>query len=214
MTGQAIRRSQFITTYGPGAILEGPSGPRVITALEHARIFTADHPATEFEITERRLSRALLGGASIVRIPSNAELGIIDTQQVYHTIPFPSWALCTQHHVLYRKRPHETPRRACPRCGLFGDDFQAWKHVRQQAIRFVQICSHGHLDDVDWPGIIDHRNPGCQPPYLEWRGSGSALRNIEIVCPRCGGRVNLGYAYRGTRRCSGRFPERDSGRVG
>ncbi len=40
MAGQAIRRSQFITTYGPGAILEGPSGPRVIPALEHARIFT------------------------------------------------------------------------------------------------------------------------------------------------------------------------------
>lgn len=211
MAGQAIRRSQFITTYGPGAILEGPSGPRVIPALEHARIFTSDHPATAFEITERRLSRALLGGASIVRIPSNAELGFSDTQWVYHTISFPSWALCTRHHVLYQKR---TPLRACPRCNPYGHDAQAWKQVRQQAIRFVQICSRGHLDDVNWPGIIEHRNPGCQPSYLEWRGSGSALRNIEIVCPACRGHMNLGYAYGRAWPCSGRFPERESGRLG
>jgi len=152
----------------------------------------------------------LLGGASIVRIPSNAELGVPDTQSVYHTIPFPSWALCTRHHVLYQKRPNETPRRACPRCNMYEHDAQAWKQVRQQAIRFVQICPKGHLDDVNWPGIIDHRNPGCQPPYLEWRGSGSALRNIEIVCPRCKGHMNLGYAYGRAWPCSGRFPERES----
>jgi len=214
MTGQAIRRSQFITTYGPGAILEGPSGPRIIPALEHASIFTTEHPAARFEITERRLSRALLEGASIVRIPSNAELGVIDTQPVYETIPFPSWALCTRHHVLYRKRPNETPLRACPLCRPHQHDAQAWKQVRQQAIRFVLVCPNGHLDDVDWPGIIDHRNPGCQPSYLEWRGSGSALRNIEIVCPACRRHVNLGYAYGKTWHCSGRFPERDSGRLG
>lgn len=214
MTGQGIRRSQFITTYGPGAILEGPSGPRIIPGLEHAGIFTTEHPAVKFEITERRLSRALLDGASIVRIPSNAELGIIDTHPIYETIPFPTWALCTRHHVLYQKRPNETPLRACPLCKSHTHDALAWKQVRREAIRFVQVCPKGHLDDVNWPGIIDHRNPGCQPSYLEWKGSGSALRNIEIVCPKCKGRMNLGYAYAKTWHCSGRFLERDNVRLG
>ena len=215
MAGQGIRRSQFITTYGPGAILEGPNGPRVIPGLEQSGLFTPDRPATRFEITDLRLSTALLGGASIVRMPSNAELGVPETQEVYQTTPFPSWALCTQHHILYLKRPNEALGRSCPRCPPHASDALAWQRVRQQAIRFVLACPDGHLDDVNWLQLIQHRRPNCQPNYLIWRGSGSALRNIEIVCPQCEGPpTNLGLAYNRALSCSGRLAERGSARPG
>lgn len=213
MTGQSIRRSQFITTYGPGAILEGPNGPQIIPALERSEIFTDDRPASHFEVADLRLSSALLEGASIVRIPSNAELGVAETKPVYKTIPFPSWALCTKHKVLYKKVPN-VGKKSCPSCPPHDSEPAAWKRVRQQAIRFVRACPEGHLDDVDWISIVQHKRTPCQPSYLRWAGSGRALRQINIICPDCKGEINLGYAYSQKWSCSGRLPERGSDRPG
>ena len=64
MAGQSIRKSQFITTYGPGAILEGPEGPRIIPTLEQAGIFGSAVPINDHEIDEDRLSRNVLARIS------------------------------------------------------------------------------------------------------------------------------------------------------
>src|SRR5581483_6551571 len=74
-------------------------------------------------------------------------------------------------------------------------------------IRFVRACPEGHLDDVDWIGIVPHATPGCRPTYLEWAGQGGALRNIDVRCPSCGQSINLGTAYSRNWPCSGRLPE-------
>lgn len=209
---QALRRSQFITTYGPGAIIEGKQGPRIVPALEFSMVFK-NRQVTDFEITDSRLSTALLGNAGIVRLPSNAELGIPENTEIHDTSPFPSWALCTRHQVLYHKLAGGgNPRQACPLCPVHFNEWNAWQQVRRQAIRFVQVCLRGHLDDVNWIGLIRHLKQPCQPLYLEWKGAGSALRNITILCPECGGKVNLGLAYSMPLACSGRFPERGRGR--
>jgi ribosomal protein S27AE len=208
---QSLRRSQFITTYGPGAILEGPDGPRIIPTLDRSGLFDQRRPA-DFEITDLRLSQALLNGAGILRLPSNAELGEPDSRAIYDTEPFPSWALCVRHGLLYQKAQNDN--RACPRCAPLPNHYEAWRQVRRQAIRFVRACPAGHLDDVDWVGIIPHTRPDCNPPYLYWRGGGGGLRNVEIVCPNCGASINLGLAYAREWRCSGRFPELGKGRPG
>jgi hypothetical protein len=212
MPGQQMRRSQFITTFGPGALMEGPSGPRVINALDRANIFDAGQAAArDYEITDARLSAGLLGGAGIVRLPSNAELGHADSQAVYATTAFPSWALCVQHRILYKKTNNQDAR-ACPRCPALANRFAAYAQVRSQAIRFVRACAAGHLDDVDWPYVVRVLGgtcaaQGCRSSYFYWRNAGGALRQIQIECPNCGGRANLGTAYARDWPCSGRFPE-------
>ena len=114
MTAQSIRRSQFITTYGPGAILEGSEGPRVIPSLDGSRVFT-NLRVTDFEVTDQRLSQALLNDSGILRLPSNAEVGEPDNRYIYRTGRFPSWSLCVRGHaILYRKTSGDN--RACPRC--------------------------------------------------------------------------------------------------
>ncbi len=205
MAGQALRRSQFITTYGPGAILEGKQGPRIIPNLALSGLFK-ERTARDFEITDTRLSSALLDNAHIVRLPSNAELAVPDAVYIYETIPFPSWALCTIHHILYKKE-YESGFQTCPRCKPGLSVNEAWQKVHRQAIRFVMVCPNGHLDDVNWIGIVRHKRENCKPSYLKWSGSGSSLRNINIVCPDCGGYINLGGAYVLDLKCSGRFPE-------
>jgi len=207
---QSLRRSQFITTYGPGAILEGPNGPRIIPTLDRSGLFDQRRPG-DFEITDLRLSQALLGGAGILRLPSNAELGEPDHRWIYSTDSFPRWSLCTRHQILYRG---VTGNRACPRCPPHANAFEAWDQAHKQAIRFVRACPAGHLDDVDWVGIIPHTGEGCSPGYLYWRGGGGALRHINIVCPNCNTSINLGVAYARGWRCSGRFPEEGTNRPG
>ncbi len=203
-----IRRSQFLTTYGPGAILEGINGPRVILSPEFSGIFSRVDDLTRFEITDQRLSQGLLDGAGILRLPSNAELGESETKPLYQTKRFPSWALCTTHNILYHKTQDD--ERACPKCPPAKDKWEAWRVASRQAIRFVRACPAGHLDDVDWVGIINHSQENCKPSYLFWHGSG-ALKKITIECPACKARINLGVAYSRPWPCSGRFPEKDAG---
>lgn len=204
MASQSLRRSQFITTYGPGAILEGPNGPRMIPTLDRSGLFASQRPLN-FEITDLRLSQALLSGAGILRLPSNAELGRPDADEIYDTDPFPKWALCVRHGLLYRKFSGDN--RACPQCDPLPNKYEAWRQVRRQAIRFVMACETGHLDDVNWLGVINHTRDDCNPPYFYWRGGGGALRHIDIVCPNCNASINLGIAYAREWRCSGRFHE-------
>lgn len=198
-----IRRSQFITTYGPGAILEGPHGPRIIPSLEHSGLFRSSAPM-DFEITDRRLSNALLNGAGIVRLPSNAELGKPEGENIYWTKPFPRWSLCTRHSILYTGK-------TCPQCFNESGEQTSWDKANREAVRFVRACPAGHLDDVDWV-YITHSNltdNNCRPSWLRWKSTGSALRYIDIECPDCGASINLGLAYGREWPCSGRFPERE-----
>jgi len=185
-----IRRSQFLTTYGPGAILEGKDGPRVILSVELSGVFQRNH--TDFEITDQRLSRGLLDGAGILRLPSNAELGKPEKSWIYRTRRFPSWSLCTEHGVLYRKTNNNS--KACPLCNELDSETKAWEQANRQLIRFVRACPDGHLDDVDWIRLVRYKTYDCSPGYLFWRGSG-ALKNITISCPLCKEKANLGEAY-------------------
>ena len=210
---QQLRRSQFITIYGPGAILESRQGPRMIPAIEHSSLFTGRNDPQKVEITDATLSRALLGGARIFRIPSNAEQGKHEESVLYRTSGFPGWSLCPLHGILYRYA--NGTKTACPICDPFtGNDAesQARTQARSQAIRFIIACPAGHLDDVYWTGIIEHYRPGCAPTYLKWIGGGGALRNVEIVCPECNARIGLNEAYGRSYRCSGRYPEREGAR--
>jgi hypothetical protein len=211
VAGQSIRRSQFITTYGPGAILEGSEGPRIILTLEQAGIFGST-AINAYEIDEDRLSRNVLGGAKIVAIPSNAELGRELGAAIYQTASFPKWSLCVRHSILYRKRQGDN--RACPRCLPLPSTPAVWRRAGAEKSRFIMVCPLGHMQDVDWNGIVSSMggscNGSCRPEFFHWEGGGGALRSVNIRCPNCRGSANLGFAYSRPWRCSGEFPEERS----
>jgi hypothetical protein len=204
--GQSIRPSQFITTYGPGAILEGPNGPRVIHNIALSGILKHKN-IDQLEIVDQRLSESLLDGAGIVRLPTNAELQLADTKTVYETKQFPSWSLCIKNHHNKLYRYNNSSNRGCPDCPRATTPYEGWLKSRKEAIRFVMACPDGHLDDVNWSRLVKHKKPQCYPDYLRWKGAGGALKNVTIECPNCGGGFNLGMAYAMEHDCSGRLPE-------
>ena len=201
-SGQAVRPSQFVLTYGVGSILEAPNGPRMILDFKYwGRIFgrpsTCLELSTKYQIRDDNVS-ALLNGGKIFRLPSNAELQLPDEQVLFKTDPFPHWALCQDHRILYEIAASGSTR--CPHCRI-------GKMAQHEAIRFVRACPRGHLDDVDWKGIVHRRNPTCDGALFDWIETGSTLYDIAIECRKCGAKATLRDIYNGTWGCSGYFPE-------
>ena len=200
---QSLRLSQFILSQGPGSVLETPSGPVVISTLD--KFFNslgADYPPGRFEVTEQRLSQNVLGGARIVRLPTNDEVGRPTAVWIYPTSQFPQWAACTKHgatQVLYRAE------NGCSRCGSMKDWDRKAKAGRE-SIRFVRACENGHLDDVDWNWFV-HRKGGCSSKEFNWDGAGRSLRMSTLSCTKCTARINFGEMSARPLKCSGRRPE-------
>ena len=198
---QQVRASQFVLSYGPGSILETPSGPVVVPSMERLMISLARDPG-DFEITEQRLSANALGGARISRVPTNDELNVPTIRFVFPTTRFPMWALCTEHgshQVLYDVGT------GCRECDWM-EDWKRKQKAGREAIRFVRACDRGHLDDVDWRAAV-HRSAGCTGDQFLWEGAGRSLRQSWLTCTRCNTRVNFGQIYARPHRCSGRRAE-------
>ena len=211
MTGRLkVRPSQFILSYGPGALLEGPDGPRLVRDAgiglfpEHG-----GKDPNRYRIDDDRMSRGLLGGAKIYRLPAESETG---DGEPYGTIEFPLWKLCLNRHgkggdyLLHR-------RQSCPDCG---------SGRGQSAIRFVVACNAGHLDELNWDYVVHgesghavdtsrHRIREGEAFY--WHRRGGALRDIVVRCyyhDKCHAQAGLNEVYYRSHNCSGRHPHKES----
>jgi len=201
---QHIRRSQFVTTYGPGAIIEGRRGPRVILMPDKGlgNLFSQE-TLEKFEIRDIRMTN-LVAGARIFDLPTNAALKRKESHYIYRTKEFPVWRICTdtkkhQTSVLYNG---ENEGGKCPECGNVGEP-----------VRFILACPDGHMDDIRWNLAVHGKEKGIKCcGWFHWRGGGSSVRNIEIECPTCHKKTTkttMGAIYAWDWRCTGRFPEQE-----
>ena len=215
---QKIRSSQFVTTYGPGSIIELPEGPAIIP---NADIGLFDRNSgfspKDYKIDDERMSKGLLDGASIYRLPTNSEKILDGDQIIYKTKSFPMWHLCQnqsnhEHEKMGRVDILYERKRTVMCCPICGSD-NANNVNPSSPVRFVKICKAGHLDEVDWY-FIAHQNAQCTHKYetknvLTWSTTGgSSLKNIIIACPQC--RVSnqfSKYYYNPNIQCKGRSPE-------
>ncbi|HEY1353472.1 MAG TPA: hypothetical protein VGF67_28010 [Ktedonobacteraceae bacterium] len=182
MNPLALRRPRFITIYGPGAILDGHTGPGIIPVPGQSNVFTTSRPIRAFEIIDLRLSAALLNKAHIVQLPSNADLNLSENHEAYATLDFPSWSLRPMHQIIYNAYERVADNRACPECEPFAQQAECSRTVRRLATRFVLACPQGHLDDVPRNTIMQQNTARCQPPYLLWQA-------------KCAGSIKPGTAY-------------------
>ncbi|MHA1150941.1 MAG: DrmB family protein [Promethearchaeota archaeon] len=203
---QHLRGSQFIYTYGPGAILETNKGPRIIP-LPNIGLFGKTGTDVQldyrFEISDPRISslidEKMDEEVKVFRLPSNAELKKTHDYYVYKTSAFPKWKLCQSKfhkmNVLYKGN-------YCPICK---------KESNRDTIRFVKACKNGHLDDVDWATLVhEESSEVCSHnSYFWWSGGGQSLSKVFIRCPKCKSYINFGSKFRQPRNCTGRTPEKE-----
>jgi hypothetical protein len=203
MCGQSIKPSQFILTYGVGAILETRDGPNMIMDFENwGQMFSnpnANKSLSDFEIVDPNL-KFLLNGNRIFSIPTNADLEAREDKTIYRTGLFPRWGKCEKHGILYPLSPSGLSN--CPKC-------PPRQNGQFQAIRFVRACANGHLDDIEWDKIVHSKTKNCGNKFFDWvEPTSGDLRNVTIKC-KCGAEANLWDIYNQTTHCSGYSPESD-----
>jgi hypothetical protein len=225
-------------TYGPGAVIESPSGPVVVRDLLKLKGRLEEEGGFKtlglehFEIEDPRLTgRPPFAGSptrdwQIFKLPANAEIpGLPEAKPIYPTVPFPLWCQCEQHGILYGGTFFRM-RRGCPMC--YPDEpttpeqqLERLARAGRQATRFVMACLNGHLDEVPWQEFV-HRGrdrgscpDGAKPSHLKMTGMGGSLAEVSLECPAdgCKASRSLVELFReskaGAWPCTGRHPQRE-----
>lgn len=189
-----LRRSQVITTHGPGAILDfraGAAGVSVVAAGleqwdERSTAKGLGHAQTIFE--PRLQERLKVDG---FRLPPVArQIGPGRYAQNVDTlvgVRFPTWLLCPQCHRLRSPRkwgaePGE-PGLYCSFCsGASKRD-----RVYVLPVRFLIVCPYGHLDEFPWHWWVGHADGCSRKKDLILKGTATAgLAGYILSCTECG----------------------------
>ena len=188
-----LRRSQVITTYGPGALIDLPYDAAIVGGLE-----TWPHPHELEEIDEPRLRRKL---AEMTGVPAPALL----VPPVHSGDPrapkrgigiyrFPQWFLVQEATPEVKgvggdggASPHvgrEGSRRLVHALSL--DDSGRFQGSGVVASRFVRACPRGHIDDLNWRNYVHPPGEVCRRQlWLDERGSTGDLEDLVVRC-ECG----------------------------
>ncbi|MDP3883672.1 DUF1998 domain-containing protein [Hydrogenophaga sp.] len=190
-----VRRSQLISTYGIGAIIDLDKGSFMPMGLEDWESATRLPSLT---VGEARLQAQL--GVDHFRLPPVMEVlsggaGRVDPAHAAPAIRFPEW--------------HECPK--CHRIGIEGAPFQLaadgaklecaghGKAVPTTPVRFVTACRRGHIDEFPWAWWAHRDRKGgiCEHPVLELksRGKSAALADLYVHCKSCKHSQSLGDAF-------------------
>lgn len=199
------RRSQLISTYGIGSIVDLEKGSFMPMGLDDWESVTGD---PQLVVSEPRLAARLqVQGFRLPPATEDLVPGRVNPRQSVPVVRFPRW--------------HECPQ--CHRLGVEGDPFALSQdgnrlecavhrgRVIVTPVRFVLACPGGHIDDFPWVWWA-HRGGRCEHPLMELRSHGrsAALSDLFVKCRSCGQSASLGDAFRPERlkglRCHGVRP--------
>lgn len=197
-----VRRSQAISPFGIGAMVDFPGPISLIHAGLDAWPFDPENPNhREFIEEETRLAKRLNvdffvqppdfrrnefrsseGGSETTRLNLNLKLPFLR---------FPLWHVCPRCGKMFASKYHHT---SAPKCyGPIGTGKDAGKPHPERLtvqVRFVAACKHGHLQDfpwLEWVFKTDNPDWDIHDPkgWLRMTSKGSAsLAGVEISAER------------------------------
>lgn len=188
-TAGKIRRSQAMSTFGIGAIVDLPRGSFMPLGLDqqdwhYSRLSQEDLEV--LTIREPRLQRLL--GVQEFRsaiVPGDRQISEYgDRVRKEYTLPctrFPRWLECPACHRLGTEdHPFEVQPDLTIKC--IGCD------KKVNPVRFIIACQNGHIGDFPWM-LWAHLKSGktCSKPrlYLRSRGRSAALGDLYVKCQNC-----------------------------
>ncbi len=172
-----IRRSQVITTYGPGALIDLPKHSAIVGGLD-----TWPKPGNLEEIVEPRLTLKLrtMTGVAVPKLysppPDESVLGA--TPPGIGLWRFPEWVVVQESNSGDQR---ESSRRLVSRKAL--DEKGRFDGRDVVATRFVRACPRGHVDDVGWRYFVHGKDDPCtRQIWLDERGTGGDLGDLVVRC--------------------------------
>ncbi len=171
-----LRRSQVITTYGPGALIDLPRHSAIVGGLE-----TWPKISDLEEIPELRLTRKLevMTAVTAPRLfaPPPDSNDPREPAKGIGAWRFPEWFVVQESSADGRERS----RRLVHRKAL--DDKGRFDGRPVVATRFVRACPKGHVDDLDWRRFVHGSENSCrQQLWLDERGTSGDLADLLVRC--------------------------------
>lgn len=181
-----VRRSQVVTTWGPGALIDLPRHSAIVGGLE-----TWPRTSELDEVSEPRLARKLeiMTGVQTPKLFAPPPESNDPSQEVrgIGVWRFPEWFVVQEPSGTAEER--KGSRRLVHRKAL--DDKGRFEKLPVIATRFVRACSRGHVDDVDWRTFVHGVEDTCfRQLWLDEEGTSSDLSDLSIRC-ECGKKRGL-----------------------
>ena len=172
-----IRRSQVITTYGPGALIDLPKHSAIVGGLD-----TWPKTSDLEEIVEPRLARKLqiMTGVAAPRLyaPPPDSNDPREPKKGIGAWRFPEWFVVQE---ASSREERERSRRLVHRKAL--DDKGRFDGRQVVATRFVRACPKGHVDDLDWRRFVHGAEDNCRRQlWLDERGTSGDLADLVVRC--------------------------------
>ena len=173
-----LRRSQIITTWGPGSLLDLPKDSVIVGGLDTWPQINALE-----EIDERRLAAKLRQITGIpapqLYAPPADDNDPRETKKGIGVWRFPEWYVVQE--VNGSSDENERSRRLVHRKALERGKFEGLKVV---PTRFVRACPRGHVDDIDWRLFVHGPEDQCKrgPLWLDERGTSGDLGDLFVRC--------------------------------
>ncbi len=173
-----IRRSQAVTTWGPGALLDLPRYAVIVGGLD-----TWPKPSDLEEVSEPRLASKIrmmtdVAAPRLYAPPADSN----DPREPTRGIGvwrFPEWFV-----VQEQGEERERSRRLVHRKAL--DERSRFEGRQVVPTRFVRACPEGHVDDVDWRCFAHGVEDTCRRQlWLDERGTSGDLADLVVRC-ECG----------------------------
>ncbi len=203
-----VRRSQVITTFGPGALLELPNHSVIIGGLDQWEGVGDEIHEPRLVDKARRVLEVdtlrLFGPPPDGELPGAPRTGITAWQ-------FPEWFI-TQDVERDRRDELVRSRLLVHRKFLTRGEFIDVNKRRRPVVpvRFVRACRRGHIGDIDWRGFVHTGQAGCpRQLWFDERGTTGDLSEIQVRC-ECGAWRPIGEAANLARRrwATARVPAR------
>ncbi|HMV65294.1 MAG TPA: DUF1998 domain-containing protein [Myxococcota bacterium] len=172
-----LRRSQILTTYGPGAMVDLPDHAVIIGGLEHWS--DRDWQVVHEPRLLRRLRRERMRPTEL-RMPPAAS----DAHDAGHNgitaWMFPEWFVGAP---VEGSDPGARSRPLISRRAVERGKYQNKPVV---PVRFVQACTRGHISDIDWYTFVHRGKTECRGDlFVDERGTTGDLHNVVVRCS-CG----------------------------
>jgi hypothetical protein len=181
-----LRRSQLVTTFGPGSMIDLPDSSVIVAGLDHWRYDAARIPLIEEPRLVEKLRTFLDRDTVTLRSPPSAPEHPGEARTDVTAWEFPNWFIVQEPRpAAGRSLRRRLVHAAALEKGRFRDaDSRAALAV--VPVRFVRACPRGHVADLDWKGFVHGGRTDCMRQlWIEERGTSGDLAQVFIACD-CG----------------------------
>jgi hypothetical protein len=197
-----IRFSQAISTFGPGALVDLVDDAAIVAGLSYW--------AKGAEIVEDRLVQMLhrqegYGSVRLFAPPLGGEDLDTPDRRWIKAFRFPEWFACSNEDCWEDggnpvRRDGSRPRRLLHSGSLEGGGHKCkngkGKPSKVQPVRFLRACRLGHIDDLNWYGLVHRKGEECRRfvPWIDEAGASGDLNDVRVRCSTCGASIRMSLA--------------------